>query len=297
MAKPIETLIQKYNPKNLNEYEKALKEIIQEIALAGLSRAHFFDQAAFYGGTALRIFFGLQRFSEDLDFTLFRHNPNFKLKPYFSSIQQALESFGFSVEIESVDKPPERKIESAFLKTNTKIHLLKIDTAGALAKRLQDNQNLQIKFEVDVYPPAGFEKEVHYLLPPITASVSVLKPSSLFAGKIHAVLFRDWKTRVKGRDFYDLLWFLGRKTPLHLPYLEMKMKDGGKISPEATLTPNQVIQLLEARISRINWAQARTDIEPFLNEPKEVEIWSKELFLSAIRTLTFSTELPRNGQP
>ncbi len=289
MAKPIETLIKKYNPKNLNEYENALKQIIQEIALTGLSRAHFFDRAAFYGGTALRIFYGLPRFSEDLDFTLLRTTPDFKLKPYFSAIKQALESFGFSVEIETANKPPERKIESAFLKANTKILLLKIDAASAIAQRLHNNQNLQIKFEVDVYPPLGFETEVHYLLPPLTASITVLKPSSLFAGKMHAVLFRDWKTRVKGRDFYDLLWFLGQNTPLHLPYLEMKMKEGGKISQQNSLTSKTVTQLLEERLSKIQWDLARADIAPFLTDPEEVKIWSEELFLSAIRKLTYST--------
>ena len=286
MASPIESLIQKYAPKNVLEYENALKEVMQEITLAGLSRAKFFDKAAFYGGTALRVFYGLPRFSEDLDFTLFKADPGFKLKPYFTAVKEALGSFGFAVTIEEVAKGKDRKVESAFLKANTRMYLLKVQAAGALAGKVQSNQIMNVKFEVDVAPPQGFQTEVRVMLPPITATVSVLKPSSLFAGKMHAILFRQWKGRIKGRDFYDLLWYLGQNTPLNLPYLEQKMKDDERMGAGETLTHEKLSRLLEERISTIDWEKAKGDIIPFIRDPSELDLWSQEFFLSVISRLT-----------
>ncbi|MGK5083356.1 nucleotidyl transferase AbiEii/AbiGii toxin family protein [Bdellovibrionota bacterium FG-1] len=285
MANLIESLIQKHAPKNGREYENALKEVIQEVTLAGLARAKFFDKAAFYGGSALRIFHDLPRFSEDLDFTLFQRDPNFKLKPYFSAVEQALDSFGFSVTIEEVKKLEDRTVESAFLKANTRMHLLKINAASAFANQVQTNKLIQVKFEVDVEPPLEFETEVKPMLPPITASVTVFKPSSLFAGKMHAVLFRKWKNRVKGRDYYDLLWYLGQGIPLHLPYLEQKMKSGDETKPNVKLTREVIVRLLEEKISSVDWEKAKSDIAPFLRNPHEIAPWSKKFFLSVISHL------------
>lgn len=282
MPHPIEFLIQKCSPKTVLEHENALKEIIQEITLTGLARTKFFDKAAFYGGTALRIFHGLPRFSEDLDFTLLKENLDFKLKPFFSGITQTLQSFGFEVAIEEVTKAQTRKVESAFLKANTRMHLLKIDATGTLSRKVQSNKIMTIKFEVDVQAPLGFETEVLTLFPPLTASVSVLKPSSLFAGKMHAILFRDWKGRVKGRDYYDLLWYLGRRIPLKLGYLEQKMKDGGKIPSHTQLSREEVIKRFEDRIAAIDWEKAKKDVMPFLRDPLEVQPWSTDFFHAAI---------------
>lgn len=287
MTSPIEQLIAKYNPKTSQDHENALKEVMQEITLAGLAHAGFFEKAAFYGGTALRIFYGLPRFSEDLDFTLLQNQPDFRLQPYFSSIKETLTAFGFHVEIKEVKKNKELKIESAFLKANTQIHFLKIETSKALAKSVQTNTTMDIKFEVDVIPPHGFETEVKILLPPMTASIKTLKPSSLFAGKMHAVLFRKWKTRVKGRDFYDLLWYLGQNTPLRLSYLETKMREGKTLSVTEKLTDTIVRDLLRERILSIDWENAQKDVVTFLRNPKEVQSWNQELFLQAIEKLKF----------
>lgn len=285
MATAIESLILKYSPKTPLDYENALKEIIQEITLAGLARGQFFDKAAFYGGTALRIFYGLPRFSEDLDFTLLQADPGFKLEPYFKFVQQSLESFGFETEIGAVEKADDRKIESAFLKANTQIHLLKIAAAQPLAAQVQTGKIISVKLEVDVTAPRGFETEVKVLAPPITASVKTLTPSSLFAGKMHAILFRQWKSRIKGRDFYDLLWYLGQKTPVKLSYLEIKMKDTQALASGESLTKAMLVDLLEKRIKSIDWQNAKKDVVNFLRDPHEVEAWSQEFFLAAIKSL------------
>jgi predicted nucleotidyltransferase component of viral defense system len=290
MASPIESLLQKYNPRTPVEFENALKEIIQEITLVGLSRSKFFNKAAFYGGTALRIFYGLPLYSEDLDFTLFKSDSTFKLKPYFSSVEVALESFGFSVKIEEVQKTKPSGIESAFLKANTRMHLLKIDASGVLAQKVHSNAVMTVKFEVDIDPPLGFESEVKVLLPPITASIAVLKPSSLFAGKMHAVLFRNWKGRVKGRDFYDLLWYLGQGIPLNLRYLEAKMKEGGKLNRNEDLMPDQVLSLLDEKLVSVDWSTAKSDIARFIPNPEESEPWDTNFFRIAVQRLVFLNE-------
>lgn len=285
MIHPIESLIQKYHPQTLTDFENALKEIIQEIMLAGLARTNFFNKAAFYGGTALRIFYGLPRFSEDLDFTLLQKHPDFSLKNYFSSVSEILQSFGFEITIYEVKKSADKNIESAFLKANTKMHLLKIKTAPA--QKVQSNKMMQVKFEVDISPPLGFETEVKTLLPPITAAVRVLKPSSLFAGKTHAVLFRAWKQRIKGRDFYDILWYIGQNIPLKLSYLEQKMKNEKALASGEKLRPKDVIELLEKKIKNIDWENAKQDVMHFLKDPKEVTPWTQDFFLSAIHALKF----------
>ncbi|MFZ3229435.1 MAG: nucleotidyl transferase AbiEii/AbiGii toxin family protein [Pseudobdellovibrio sp.] len=284
MSGPIDSLIAKYNPRTSQDFENALKEIIQEITLVGLARANFFNKAAFYGGTALRIFYNLPRFSEDLDFTLLSNQPSFSLKPYFKSVEETLNSFGLDVSIEEADKK-ESDVESAFLKANTKIHFLKIEAGKKFADKIHDNKKMNVKFEVDTTPPIGFETEVKVLTPPITASVKVLKPSYLFAGKMHAILFRKWKTRIKGRDFYDLLWYLGQGITLNLGYLENKMRDGNVWTNSTKMTREDLIKILDKRINAIDFKDAAQDVTAFIKDPTEVFGWNKELFLAAIKNL------------
>ena len=156
-----------------------------------------------------------------------------------------------------------------------------------LASKVQSNKAMHIKLEVDILPPLGFETEVKTLFPPITAAIKVLKPSSLFAGKMHAVLFRAWKQRIKGRYFYDILWYMGQNIPLKLGYLEQKMKDTKSLESDEKLRSKDVIQLLEKKIKSIDWENARQDIIYFLKDPHEVASWSKSYFLDAIGGLRF----------
>ena len=285
MARPIDSLIAKYKPTTAQEFENALKATIQEITLAGLARAHFFEKAAFYGGTALRIFYGLPRFSEDLDFTLLSEQHDFSLKSYFNSVSETLGSFGLEVEIEEIDKKIKTDVDSAFLKANTEIHFLKIEAGKKFADKIQSNKKISVKFEVDTTPPLGFETEVKVLPPPITSSVKVLKPAYLFAGKMHAILFRKWKTRVKGRDFYDFLWYLGQKTPLNLGYLEVKMRDAKVWKEQRNMTREDLMKILVAKIKTIDFQAAGQDVAAFIEDPAELEGWNQEMFLAAIRDL------------
>ena len=208
MNEAIEQMLSKYSPKSSVDYENALKEILQEIILLGLERNHFFEKAAFYGGTALRILHRLDRFSEDIDFTLLKPDLNFKFDKYFPGLARELKAYGFDFTLERVEKSQDRPVESAFLKTNTRILFLNITGTKSFADKIQKNQSIKIKFEVDVDPATSFDTEIKTVLLPSAFSVKSLTLPSLFAGKMHAVLLRKWKNRIKGRDFYDFQWSL-----------------------------------------------------------------------------------------
>src|SRR5271165_7562310 len=112
-------MLNRYKCETRPQFERALKEILQELALVGLWRSRFFEHAAFYGGTALRVLYGLDRFSEDLDFTLLKPDPNFDFTPFLDGIRKELASFGFELEIAQKMKTTETSIISAFMKMNT----------------------------------------------------------------------------------------------------------------------------------------------------------------------------------
>ena len=187
----IQNLLDRYDCKNDTEYKNALKEIIQDITLLGLWRGGFFEKAAFYGGTALRILYELDRFSEDLDFTLLEQQDNFNFLQYWEPVKQQLAVFGINVTITEKKKEKITAIHSAFLKTNTKEHILKIGAPGFIGSKFQDQELLTIKLEIDTQPAPGFILQTQELLQPMPFWVRTLSLSSLFAGKMHAVLCRD----------------------------------------------------------------------------------------------------------
>jgi predicted nucleotidyltransferase component of viral defense system len=283
MNEVVEQMMMKYNLKSSQDYENALKEILQEVILLGLARNGFFEKAAFYGGTALRILHGLDRFSEDLDFTLFRPEASFNFDKYFSGLERELKSFGFDCTIQRVNKAEERTVESAFLKTNTQILFLNVQGAKALADMIQKNQMLKIKFEVDVDPAIAFDTESKTILLPSPFSIKALTLPSLFAGKMHAVLFRKWKTRVKGRDFYDFQWYMARNIPLKKSYLEEKMRSSGVLSE--SLTKDLLISFFEKRVDSIDWESAKQDVLGFLKNKDQVRLWSPTFFKEIIQKI------------
>lgn len=284
MNEAIEQMIAKYNPQSSEDFENALKEIIQEILLLGLDRNGFFENAAFYGGTALRIIHGLDRFSEDLDFTLLKPNLKFKLDKYFPGLERELKAFGFEFSLQRVDKSEDRTTESAFLKANTQMLFLTIQGAKSFADKIQKSQALKIKFEVDVEPATSFESEIKTLFLPSPFTVKTLTLQSLFAGKMHAVLLRKWKNRIKGRDFYDLQWYLARNIALKKSYLEEKMKASGALNEP--LTKEWLINFFEKRVETIDWVQAKQDVLGFLKDKNQVKLWSAAFFKEMIQRIT-----------
>ncbi len=282
-------MMQNYEILSQRDAENALKEIVQEIALLGLHRSHFFEKAAFYGGTALRILYGLSRFSEDLDFTLLQPDKNFSLTPYFSAIQKELESYGFEVDIKRVDKKIESEIESAFIKAGTKIHFLKITLLKPFAESIQSTDKLQIKFEVDTNPSPGFSVETRYLLKPTSFPIISLKKPDLFAGEIHALLFRKWKNRVKGRDFYDYVWYLKNNTPVNLQYFQNIQSQQNQKTIKKVKNLKDLQSLLKSHFETIDFKKVKQDVLPFIKDPRELEVWSPDFFIQITDKLTVTS--------
>lgn len=287
MKSNVENLLENYNPKSKNDYENAIQEIMQEIALMGLWRAKFFEHAAFYGGTSLRILYGLNRFSEDLDFSLLKPNSTFNLLPFLKAVEEELEISGLNVSVDHKIKHPAESIRSAFLKTGTLETFIRIGLDESLKKHTQSNEIIKIKLEVDIDPPSGFTTEVKYLARPMPFSVRTYVPEDLFAGKMHAVLCRPYKVRVKGRDWYDFIWYVVKGFRLHLGHLEMRMRQSGHYALEEPLTKEIFTTIFEEKILGLNLQAAKEDIKRFIREPRELDGWSTEFFMSLLSKIQF----------
>ena len=279
MNEAIRQILAKYEIRSLNDSLRALREVMQEIALLGLWRSKFFEKAAFYGDTALRVLFGLDRFSEDLDFSLLEKNESFDLAEYGDALKRELDSFGFDVEIENRIKSAGTTIQSAFLKANTRSQMITVEFERGLIQQVPRNQVLKIKLEIDADPPSGFSTETRYLLRPVPFAVRTFSLPDLFAGKMHAVLCRGWKSRVKGRDWYDLVWFAAYHPELHLVHLEQRTRQTGYWQGPTPLTAGDLRDLLSNRIEKVDIDQIRREVERFVKDPAALAVWSKEFFL------------------
>jgi len=242
-------------------------EALQQVALAGMYRAGFFDRAAFYGGTCLRLFHGLDRFSEDLDFSLFAADEAFDLSVYFDTMRAEFAAYGCEVELQKKTKTARTQVESAFLKANTEIYDLSSKIKG----------DIRIKIEVDVSPPTGFAVEPKLLLLPFSFYTPCFVLPDLFAGKMHALLFRKWKTRVKGRDWYDFEWYVRRGVSLGLKHFNTRMRQFE--GSDSDFSDGELREALRARINMLDINQAREEVTPFVRNPEALRIWSKEYFL------------------
>lgn len=285
MHEAVARMLAGYEPKSVDDSIRALREIIQEVALLGLWRAKFFEHAAFYGGTALRILHGLDRFSEDLDFSLLAPSTDFNLGRYTASLEEELLAFGFNVRLELIDKTVESAVQSAFLKGNTRSELLVIETLEEIARQIPAGQVLKVKLEVDTDPPPAFVTETRYLLQPIPFAVRCYTLPDLFAGKMHAVLFRRWKNRVKGRDWYDLVWYAANHPRLHLAHLEQRMRQTGTWSGDEQLSAPAFTDMMNDAIGRLDVNQARRDVAPFIKDRRMIAIWSCDFFRDVVRRI------------
>ena len=275
MQTVLEQMLSKYKTNTVDEKKNALKEIVQEVALCGLSRAGFFKEAAFYGGTALRIFYGLDRFSEDLDFSLIKPNENFELKRYFSSLEKELAALGLQFSIEEKQKAQDSAIKSAFLKGNTKEHILSVYGSNL---NINANEVIKIKFEIDTEPPAFATFENKYRLLPSPYQVKLYDTPSLFAGKLHAVICRSWKNRIKGRDLYDYVFYLAHNASVNLAHLRARLEDSGMLNTEDTFGLDELKSMLNNRFETIDFEQAKQDVLPFITDKSQLELWNEEFF-------------------
>lgn len=284
----IEQMLNQHETVTLTDKKNSIKEIVQELILCGLSRAGFFRVAAFYGGTALRIIHGLDRFSEDLDFSLIRPDPDFRLDAYLPALEKELLSYGFHFTADIRTKAFDSDIQSAFVKGNTREHMLICYADEQLAHTIGSQELIKVIFEVDTTPPpyAGFDQQ--YRLLPIPYGVSLYDMPSLFAGKIHAVICRAWKNRIKGRDLYDYIFFLSRQTPVNLKHLNARLVDSGFEGSRDNLSLDEIKQILFKRFSAIDYNQAKSDVLPFIRNPASLDVWSEDFFKSITNQLQSS---------
>lgn len=284
-------MLEKYDLTNSNSSYDALREILQEIVLLGLYDAGFFKHAAFYGGTALRILHNLPRFSEDLDFSLLESNPKFNLVPYEEAIISTLKAFGFDVTIEIKEKNNSSAIASAFVKGNTIEHLININAPKDITNKIHRDQAVKIKLEVDTNPPLEFDTANVIRLTPRPFSINAFTLPSLYAGKMHAILCRAWSTRPKGRDWYDLVWYIANEVELDSIHLKSRLSQSCKYLEENNiqipreLNKQTIKDLLLQRIETLDILKAKNDVQPFIKDMREIELWSKEFFVAVIENI------------
>ncbi|MCD4770571.1 MAG: nucleotidyl transferase AbiEii/AbiGii toxin family protein [Bacteroidales bacterium] len=272
-------------PETTDAIITALREILQSIALLGLWRAKFFEHAAFYGGTALRILYGLDRFSEDLDFSLLTPSDKFSFYAYSSALRKELNAYGFDIAFETKQKTNKSAVESAFLKGNTFNQLIVINAPEQILSGINKQSVIKIKLEIDTNPPLDFNTEMKYLFSPVQFAVRSYTLPSLFAGKMHALLCRKWENRVKGRDWYDFAWYISNYPQLNILHLEKRMRQSGHYTGSSPLTRDYLIDLLYANIDNLDIAAARKDVTPFINNINSLDIWSVDFFKAAAQKI------------
>ncbi|EGN56326.1 hypothetical protein PRBRB14_07180 [Hallella multisaccharivorax DSM 17128] len=268
-----EQMLSAYDMTTEQQQRNAIFEANQQVILAGLADGGFFNHAAFYGGTCLRIFHGLQRFSEDMDFSLLAPEEDFEFTQYFQPIIDKFAMVGRDVEIRKKDKKHFGKVESAFLKDNTDVYDVTFQT----------EKSVKIKIEVDKQPPMGFTTEQKLLLLPQSFMTRCFTLPDLFAGKMHALVYRAWKNRVKGRDWYDFEWYIRNRVPLDFRHLKERAMqfNNEKISQDSFLDK------LKGRLATADIEQVKADVLPFIKRPQELEIWSNDYFLQLASMIVF----------
>lgn len=260
-----EKMLSAYDQSTNAARQNAIYEVTQQIVLSGLSDGGFFDKAAFYGGTCLRIFHGLNRFSEDMDFTLLKIDDSFRFEDYFQAIVDQFALVGRQVEIKKKDKKNFGKVESAFLKDTTDVYDISFQT----------EKSIKVKIEVDTVPPGKFGTEQKLLLQPKSFMTRCVTVPCLFAGKIHALVYRAWKNRIKGRDWYDFEWYVRNRIPLDWEHLHERIYQFN----HQDITIEEFNEKLRKRLAEADINQVKEDVLPFVNNPHELDIWSTDYFM------------------
>ncbi|HNW59017.1 MAG TPA: nucleotidyl transferase AbiEii/AbiGii toxin family protein [bacterium] len=270
-----------YNCKSDVEEQQAIREITQEVVLAALGRGDFFKHALFQGGTCLRIFYGLNRFSEDMDFILRAVDPDFQLKDHIKHLTDELAAYGYNIEITDRDRVG-ATVKKAFLKDDSLGKVIALRHAN----QTNPSKKIRIKLEVDTNPPSGSGHELKYLDFPFVSSVAVQDRPSLFAGKIHALLCREY---IKGRDWYDFIWYTSNRTGINYDFLTSAINQLGPWQDQSIMIDKAwLLNELERKITAINWKQAIEDVRHFVRvaEQPSLDLWSKELFWGQLSKLS-----------
>ena len=288
MKTPIDTLLDGYSLSTPEEAQQALREAVQHIALLGLWRSTFFEHAAFYGGTALRIVHGLPRFSEDMDFSLLAPQPGFSLRRFSKAIDTELSAYGFEPIVEHCARSADATIDSAFVKMNTRQGLLRIGVAESVVSHAHRDGVLKIRYEIDIAPPEGAVTRTDFIYHPQPFSVRSYDLPSMFAGKLHAALARAWQRRVKGRDWFDVIWFVARGTAVNTGHLRARLVQTGHVGADEPFHATRARELLRERIRTLDFTAARRDVQPFIRDSAQLDVWGVDFFMDVAERLVFA---------
>ena len=270
----LDARISDYSPTNELEQENVLQEIVQHYILASLARSGLFSEAIFHGGTCLRIFHGMSRFSEDLDFILKEPDRDFRWAKHVARAQAdcALEGLHFEIQDRS---EADDSVKKAFLKTDSIGKVLVLE----LPFHRHARRKIRVKLEIDTNPPAGSGYETGYITFPNAAAITTQPLQSGFAMKCHALLCRRY---AKGRDWYDLAWYASKHVVPDLPLLANALHQQGPWAEERiTVTPKWLVQQLQSRIRGLDWNAVRDDVRRFVptREQRDLDLWSTDFFL------------------
>jgi predicted nucleotidyltransferase component of viral defense system len=234
----------------------------------------------FRGGTCLRIFYGLNRFSEDLDFILKESNSRFNFGPHLQSVSEELLAYGYKVDVTDRSRA-DIAVKKAFIKDDSIGKVLQLNHAG----KTGPFRKIRIKFEVDTNPPSGSQTELKYLDFPFVSSVAVQDRPSLFAGKVHALLCREY---TKGRDWYDFLWYTSQSMGINYEFLASALNQQGPWKGQKIdIDLHWCVAELGKRIELMDWKATTEDVRKFVrvSEQPSLDLWSKELFLAQLEKL------------
>ncbi len=279
--KIIEERLKEYAPVSQRDELNALKEITQEIALCGLSRTGFFAKAAFQGGSCLRIIHGLNRFSEDLDFILLKSDRTFVWEPFLKALQ--LEFKLYNLEFDVIDRSQaDKAIKMAFLKDSSfgKVFVF------THPRGISDKQTIKIKLEIDTNPPLGSEFEKNFINFPYSFSIVSQDLPSLFASKCHVLLCRPY---VKGRDWFDFVWYVSKKITPNLVHLTSAVnQEGPWKNQEIDVSKKWLLEALIIKIESIDWINAKQDAENFLraSDRESLKVWGADFFIAMVKKLS-----------
>jgi len=284
MSGEVTSLLKKYPFGQLNDRINALREVIQIIALKGLAKSGFFDHALFYGGTALRIFYNLDRFSEDLDFSLMRPNDTFQLTPYIDVLSKELRNHDLNFFVNYKEKKKKTHIIQANVEGNLQENMRAADLIEPSYRAFDAGRKLKIRVEVDTAPPGQFKTEIMRLPGFSKTSIRLATCEYLFADKMHAFLCRRWGHRVKGRDWYDFTWYIEHGISLNLHHLQARMKQTDDMT-KTSLSREDLIKMIQEKIKITNIEKVKTDIRPFIKDEKILDKWDESYFIKMAESI------------
>ena len=275
----LQNRLESYRCSSAEEELNAIREMLQEMILAALARTDFFVKAAFHGGTQLRIFEGIRRFSEDLDFALVSRDEGVDLLPHMEKVAEEMRALGVEIEVKDRSRASVA-VKKGFLKNDSLVRILELRFAGRKGS-LGTPGKLLIKVEVDTNPPAGASYCASQLLFPFPVSVRCFDRESSFAGKIHALY-------LKGRDWFDFVWYVGERVGINHALLSAALDQQGPWAGQGVISDDKwVKEQLQEVIRRIDWAEARLDVLPFVYaaDRRSVDLWGHDFFASLLDRL------------